>query len=374
MNYRELLRKEKKYFNHIKKNINDQHYFETYKKVRAGKSGSINDNKKRVKKIIKQERIIRPPVSVINFKEKIDIYKSKYSDITIKYVNKIYNAKNKKVFLNFKKIDFMSAAATAMLLSAIYRAKSVNKQITCNYPASPKICALMKQVGIFDAVGKKPPKNCNINDFPDVKHWYKFVDDTLITPQTICEETHKIIDFCCDKKVDNIDKYRDGLELNIGETILNIFDHAYEKESTGKNWVLFVRYIVDKESLCLIVSDHGIGIPKTFQNYHEQNSKWDTFLNNVTPSRRANGYIKESIENLFELKKSKNYTMKSTKDRPGRGTGLKKIKDEIDKYNSGYLNVYSHDGFYSSVNNKKNFKTKIFGTIIEIVIPIKAFE
>jgi hypothetical protein len=47
------------------------------------------------------------------------------------------------------------------------------------------------------------------------------------------------IDFCCNKNVENIGDYRDSLELNIGETILNIFDHAYEKESAGKYWVLF---------------------------------------------------------------------------------------------------------------------------------------
>jgi anti-anti-sigma regulatory factor len=374
MNYRKLIRKEKRYFSHIQKNINDLHYFEIYKKVRTGNRASLNRNKKRVKKIIKQEKIAIPPVSVINFKEKIDLYSSKHSDVTIKDVNKIYNAKNKKVFLNFKKINFMSAAATAMLLSAIHRAKSANKQIICNYPTSPKTCAIMKQVGIFDAVDKKPPKNCNINDFPDVKHWYKFVSDVLIEPQKIYQETHKIIDFCCDKKVKNIDDYRNNLELNIGETILNIFDHAYEKESTGKNWVLFVRYIADTKSLCLIVSDHGIGIPKTFQKYHEKDSRWDVFLNILAPSRHANNYIKESIENLFKLTKSKDYKNKSIKDRVGRGTGLKKIKNEIDKYNSGFLNVYSHDGFYSSVGNKATFKTKIFGTIIEIEIPIKAFE
>jgi hypothetical protein len=98
------------------------------------------------------------------------------------------------------------------------------------------------------------------------------------------------------------------------------------------------------------------------------------FLNILAPSRHANNYIKESIENLFKLTKSKDYKNKSIKDRVGRGTGLKKIKNEIDKYNSGFLNVYSHDGFYSSVGNKATFKTKIFGTIIEIEIPIKAFE
>ncbi|WP_201339610.1 hypothetical protein [Isorropodon fossajaponicum symbiont] len=121
----------------------------------------------------------------------------------------------------------------------------------------------MKQVGIFDAIGRMPPKNCNIDDFPDVKHWYKFVGDALIDPQEISQEAHNIIDFCCNKEVKNIDDYRDNLELNIGETILNIFDHAYEK-SIGKHWVLFAQYTVDKKSLCLIVSDHGIGIPKTF--------------------------------------------------------------------------------------------------------------
>lgn len=374
MNHRKLIRKEKKYFSHIQENISDPYYFKIYKKVRTGKRNSLNYNKRRVKKIIKQEKIAHLPSYVINFKERIDLYSSTHSDMTIKYANKISDAKTKRVFLNFKKIDFMSAAATAMLLSAIYRAKSEDKHITCNYPTSPKTCAIMKQVGIFDAIGKKPPKNCNIDDFPDVKHWYKFVGDTLIDTQEISREAHNIIDFCCNKKVENIDDYRDSLELNIGETILNIFDHAYEEKSTGKHWVLFAQYIVDKKSLCLIVSDHGIGIPKTFQNYHEQDSKWDIFWNRLTPSRRANSCIKESIENLFKLKKSQNYKGNSTQSRKGRGTGLKKIKDEIDKYNSGFLNVYSHDGFYSSIGNKATFKTKIFGTIIEIVIPIKAFE
>ncbi|WP_201339611.1 hypothetical protein [Isorropodon fossajaponicum symbiont] len=74
------------------------------------------------------------------------------------------------------------------------------------------------------------------------------------------------------------------------------------------------------------------------------------------------------------MTKGQSYKGNLTQNRAGRGTGLKKIKDEIDKYNSGFLNVYSHDGFYSSVGNKSTFKTKIFGTIIEIVIPIKAFE
>lgn len=374
MNHRKLIRKEKKYFSRIQENINDPYYFEIYEKVRTGKRASLNHNKRRVKKIIKQEKSAHFPSCVINFKEKIDLYSSEHSDTTIKYVNKISDAKTKRVFLNFKKIDFMSAAATAMLLSAIYRAKSANKHITCNYPTSLKTCAIMKQVGIFDAIGRMPPKNCNIDDFSDVKHWYKFVGDTLIDPQKIYQETNNIINFCCNEEVKNIDDYRGNLELNIGETILNIFDHAYEEESIGKHWVLFAQYIVNKKSLCLIVSDHGIGIPKTFQNYHEQDSKWDIFLNNLTPSRRANGYIKESIESLFKLTKGQSYKSNLTQNRAGRGTGLKKIKDEIDKYNSGSLNVYSHNGFYSSVGNKSTFKTKIFGTIIEIVVPIKAFE
>jgi anti-anti-sigma regulatory factor len=373
MNQKKLIRKEKRYFSRIQEDINDPHYFEIYKKVRTGRQASLNYNKRRVKKIIKQEKGCQPSVSVINFKENIDLYNSKYSDTTINCANKISNTKTKKVFLNFKKIDFMSAAATAMLLSAIYRAKSKNKYITCNYPASLKTCAIMKQVGIFDAMDKAPPENCNVDEFPDVKHWYKFVNDTLIDTKRVSQEAHKIIDFCCNKNVENIGDYRDSLELNIGETILNIFDHAYEKESAGKYWVLFAQYDTDKKSLCLIVSDHGIGIPKTFQNYHEKDSGWDIFLNKLAPSHRANNYIKESIENLFELTKSKSYKKKSTQDRMGRGTGLKKIRNEIDKYNSGYLNVYSHDGFYSSVGNKATFKAKIFGTIIEVFIPIEAF-
>ncbi|SMM99535.1 hypothetical protein SPONL_655 [uncultured Candidatus Thioglobus sp.] len=373
MNYHKLIRKEKKYFSRLQENINDLHYLEIYKKVRSGKRASLSLNKKRVKKIIKQEKTVTFKSYTVNFKSKVDIYDKEHSDATIKCVNKIFNATTKRVFLNFKKIDFMSAAATAMLLSAIYRAKSANKYITCNYPKNPKTCAIMKQVGIFYAIGKSP-SNCNIDDFPDVKYWYKFVGDTLISTKKIVQEAHNIIDFCCDEKVKNIDDYRDSLELNIGETILNIFDHAYEKESVGKYWVLFARYIVDTKSLCLIVSDHGIGIPRTFQNYHEKDGKWDVFLDKLAPSHRANKYIKESIENLFELTKSQSYKSKLTQDRVGRGTGLKKIKSEIDKYNSGYLSVYSHDGFYSSVGNKATFKTKIFGTIIEIVIPIKAFE
>ena len=88
----------KKYFSHIQENINDLHYFEIYKKVRTGKQASLNHNKRRVKKIIKQEKSANFPSCVINFKENIDLYSSEHSDTTIKYANKISDAKTKKVF------------------------------------------------------------------------------------------------------------------------------------------------------------------------------------------------------------------------------------------------------------------------------------
>lgn len=371
---RKLIQKEKKYFKNLKKYINDQKYFEIYEKVRIKNKNSLNYNKRCVKKIFKQNKTNYNKSSAINFSSHIDIYNPKYSDTTIKFVNSISGKNNKNIFLNFKKITFMSAAATAMLLSAIHRAKSKNKRITCNYPDDSKIRAVMKKVGIFEALNKKIPKNCNTEEFEDVKNWYKFVSNKLINTKAIAKEVRNIIDFCCTESTENIDTYRYNLELNIGETILNIFDHAYEKGSTETNWVLFARYITDTESLCLIVSDHGIGIPQTFRNYHEEDAKLKVFLNSFIPSHYANNCIKESIEELFTLTKSQRYRNESINSRSGRGTGLKKIKEEIDKYNLGLLSVYSYDGFYNSLGGKRTFKTTIFGTIIEIIIPIKVFK
>ncbi len=369
---RRLKQKEKRYYKNLYKSGNSYSshkniacYFPLYKKYRNNKK-SISQNKRCVSNKTTGKSSF--DVETITLPNCIDFYKDKNRNSTIKALLSIYSCKQEKILIDFKDVALMSASATAMLFSTIKHIKlNYNKQIKIGLPKSQKTLAILEQIKLLDFM--EISNLVDVNQYQDVRCWYAKTDHMGLSPKDISEMVNGIIENSKKNNFD-IEKYKKKIDITIGETLLNITDHAYLNcNFSYENWVFFARFIKNKDNekdkLSLIMCDSGIGIAKTFKGYiDDRNPKW-TKLAKIL--KTENDYINEAVTNIYQVPRKKN-AMEHI--RHGRGTGLTKIYNDSQKMKNSSLNIYSRKGYFSSTRSSVKFKKYFPGTVIELLIPL----
>ncbi len=359
-----LRRKEKKYFYRI-----SGRYREQYESIRNPKI-SIRQNKKILKLFLKKN-----PKSIfdieISFPIKFDIYNQKNSLKTIRVCNLI-SISSCRIFIDVSKVKLLSAAASALLITSIYKSLTNGSIIKCNYPKLKKSEAVLQKIGFFKAINKEERMSLEtIHSFPDIKCWNVYKEDGCdierITDIVQDISSTKFIDE--DEDADEVDNLISknkvkNIEISIKELVGNIVEHAYPRDYPfEKHWVLFVQYIKDTDRLILVLSDSGKTIPITFVKYHKENANFTEFLKKNI--KTDNKLIQAAIK----------YGNTGT-DKKGRGSGLPFVRESIINY-GGNMMIYSKKGCYSP--SKSEFDVNLLklydninGTVINLNLPIES--
>ncbi len=156
------------------------------------------------------------------------------------------------------------------------------------------------------------------------------------------------------------------------EAVANSAEHAYiaSREDgvdlpTPKRWWMFSRKFEDH--MLVVICDLGIGIPRTLNmTWHEDLS---SFLKTMTGKKREDHQLIK-----FALTVGKTRT-----NLKHRGKGLKDILKVVQQQKVGLLRIYSNKGVYYADGSSGRIEASssgqsIFGTLVQWVIPIAAFE
>lgn len=334
-----------------------------YKKYRNKKQGGSR-NKLRVAKHIKKKHFSG---NIISLPGCIDFYEDCNRSETIQKLLDIHLFKKSTILIDFTIVHKMSASATAMLFSTIKHIQlNLNKQVSIKLPKSKKMKAILKQIGLLDFLNMQTP--VNVSEHKDVCCWYAKNDYHPLIPKSIKEIVDGIIENSKNNNL-SVEQHIKKINTTLGETILNVSEHAYlDSNFKYYNWVFFAR-ISHLENgnigkLSLIACDSGIGIAETFKKYVDT-TKFDSVKKFF---KTDSDYIKEAVTHFYNISK-KQKTNQERKE--GRGTGLTKIYNDAKNMQNSVLNIYSHRGFFSSTGNSVKFKRNVPGTVIELIIPLE---
>ncbi len=160
------------------------------------------------------------------------------------------------------------------------------------------------------------------------------------------------------------------LSKGISEALLNIKHHAYRENNSGTWWMLAHKNEETKKYL-IVVCDVGVGIPISInegsEDYHKDiQAKLFDFFKKI--GRKATD--SEMIEVSMEVGKSRT-------GKTYRGKGLPAMKKVVEQFpdQSLMLNIYSNNGCFTQMSNKKKpiltqSNNSIKGTVVTWSIPL----
>jgi len=354
---RRLRQKERRYYARL-----DGHFRDRYSRYRNPK-WSKEKNKKRIHRLCKVHDSAL--YFHIKFPSNFSIYSQSDSDDALRACCAISDS-HRRILLDLSRVELISAAAAAMLMSCIYKALSKGTFIKCNHPADNKAVAVLQKIGLFSSLGKKSPLSTSVmNSYPDVECWYVYSENSF-DAKTIYECVH---DFA--KHLKNRDESQEisasgirKLEINVKELIANIVEHAYSKEYTfDKRWLLFARYDHEKHWLTIIISDSGKTIPTTFVQYHQDDPGFS-------------GRIKSALNSDRRLIAMAVQEAGTGTQKGGRGYGLRKVEQYVQEFGGG-LFIYSRNGFYKSDGSTAyihpiKLRKPVEGTIVDLILPLES--
>ncbi|MEC6833596.1 ATP-binding protein [Photobacterium toruni] len=306
---------------------------------------------------------------VINAPESLDYYNNSNFNKTNRFIYQLRDCvKNhkRKVLINFSDTNKISAAAMLSLLSEIdiliQESQYGKHSISFNHPKNDKVLSILKQIGLYELLGKTP--KIDTKKYDDVSFW-RYCSGHCSTPlivKSMFVEIQKEVAISASKQL-----YRGFIEA-----MSNSVEHAYmnddnciSKNNTSKWWTFAG---VRDNKLCVVVCDKGLGIPSTLPKTQGMDRIKDILI-----SLGANRNL-VSDSNFI---KAATCLSKTRTGKDHRGKGLADIKSVIDTIGHGHLLIFSNKGEYrykahGKVNEViRDKKTSINGTIIEWIIPLQ---
>lgn len=253
---------------------------------------------------------------------------------------------NKEVFLDFKKINKISADAILYLVALIknYELRNQPMRISGNLPIDDLSKQLILESGFFDHVrligGKIKRTNADILT----------IRSDNKTKGSIAKE---VIKFAKNK----LGKTFAGNQSNsIYKTLIECMEntngHAYAKVKSYTRWYLIALYNKEQNVVHFTFLDTGFGIPATVAK-----TGIETFLQKFkTIVKKDSTYIYSTLTGDFQRTRT---------GKPYRGLGLPSIYTFSQKNMVKNLVVISNYGFVNCNTNKHNNLTSIFrGTLL----------
>ena len=320
-----------------------------------------------------RHRVFRSNSRVKFFVPKIiDIYSKKNFESNVLFIDRVRECcltHNRKVFLDFSKVEKVSAGA---MLSFLAEIDVITKKssfgvhaVAFNHPEDQKVESILKQVGFYDLLKKSKRET---KEYEDVNFW-QYTSGACSEPviaQSMMDNIKAEVQSKASKKL-----YRGFVEAmsnSVEHAYLNDKEHS-EEDDTAKWWTF--AGVKDSE-LVVVICDKGVGIPKTLP--HTQGVGWlQRLFKELSISAHK---VKDSTYIKAASSLSRTRTGKTN-----RGKGLKDMKSVTDELKIGYLSIYSNRGFYTYRGTGgaiKEFiydhKRSINGTVVEWNIPLGGID
>lgn len=268
----------------------------------------------------------------------------------------------KKIRLDFRGVNYISAAGMLLLLSTIDQCqRSKGFRFLSYLPKIDKMRSIFNQTGLTDILGKK---HLITEEYDDVSFW-NFETGTQVDGELLDSLVEQLIGKVAAKR-------RRKLFSGLQEAISNSVEHAYthynrSQNSQNSRWWAFGG--TRDGNAVLLVCDLGLGIPRTVKA--ELSRSWLREALNLFGGKYS------SDADLINAATRKGETM--TQDRH-RGHGLAEIKKFIESSSDSLLGIHSNKGVYRLKTTKtsqkamvttESLKKSMKGTIIEWQIPIE---
>lgn len=298
----------------------------------------------------------------------IDYYKKGNHNTTNRFLTELTDCcktHGRKVFIDFKNTEKITAAAMLSFLAQVdvliqTNKTNTSKPISFNHPQNEKIESILKQVGLYELVGK-PIRDTKSYD--DVTYW-NYCSDSCSQPMIAKPMLENIANRL--KNADGTASKK--LYRGFVEAMSNSVEHAYKGSGTNctnsdtDKWWTFAG--IRDNKLAVVICDKGVGIPATLPKTQGVNalSKW--FLDR--------GYHLHKLSDSKYIKAATELTKTSTGQKH-RGKGLSDILSVINSIGKGSLLIYSNKGelrYRCSGQSIQDYKYSVGGTIIEWTIPL----
>lgn len=274
--------------------------------------------------------------------------------------------RKKRVSIDFSKTRRMVSCGTLLFLAEARRIIGLrgSKAIACGRVLESKVGQVLKQIGFFDAIGRRSAISPTAED---VIHWR-----AIAGKGAEGEKANQLVESLREKLPPLLSTpMYDGLV----EAMTNCAQHAYirnRRDGLGipgnGEWWMFAQEHEGK--LMVVICDLGIGIPNSLPLTHGEGVVQQVLarLGRFTGLTHTDADL---VGAAVEIGRSRTR-------QPHRGKGFRDVVDVIDSAGSGTLRIYSNGGCYTyEVENRKpshqyrNYRGSIMGTLIQWSVPVQ---
>lgn len=312
---------------------------------------------------------VRPLVKV-EFPKEFGLYDSATREPLLTALSRLRwaasSASVRHVVIDLSDVRQLNSCGTLLFVAEVDRLMEIPecaKKIDIVEPVDDTVCQMFQHIGFYEKFSIK--ERFSHIENKDVIDWIYGVGEE----NNLGDVVHKLPSYLTGARNKSLKMAVTG---GMTEAVANSAEHAYIGSRddgvplpTPKRWWMFARKV--ESHVLVVICDLGIGIPRTL------NVTWtedlSSFLKTMTGKKREDHQLIK-----FALTVGKTRT-----NLKHRGKGLKDILKVVQEQKVGGLRIYSNKGVYfvdGESGNAGAFSSSqsIFGTLVQWMIPIAAFE
>jgi hypothetical protein len=309
----------------------------------------------------RQLKTKRAQPNVIKAPQKFDLEQPKPRSKLVSFLTElrreVIGAGKAGVTIDFTDTRHMWATGTLLFRAELCRLRRITNgavKLRCLPPRNPKVAQVLKQTGIFRALGHRSSIKPS---YSDVVHW-RYAEGNGAQGAKY-DEILGQYDGTIPPSVAS------GLYLGLTEAMTNCHHHAYiagrqdglDQVDEPKEWWMFSQERDGRLSVAFC--DLGVGIPETLPL--RQPRLWE---------RLKSGGVTDAVAIIEAIKYSQSRTQKHY-----RGRGLRQLVEVIENTPGAMLLLFSNRGCYVNRNGTtsvRDFRDSILGTLIAWSVPVNA--
>lgn len=282
----------------------------------------------------------------------------------IRLIRRLALREKKPIYLVFDNVKSIKPSALLILLAEMHRCRLIHgsRNITGNYPASPKVERMLHASGFFNLLGIKSRVTRRPKSYP--MEYVEFVSHTHEVKGTVRAFRESLLGTTIVMSPQAKGRFYRALT----EAMLNVSHHAYPKESIRQNpardrWWLSGHVNRKSKQLIIMFCDLGVGIPHTLPKMYplELIHSVLALLPGIPP-------------NDAQMIKAGMVIGRTRTGEQNRGRGLNDLRSFVDQAGAGSLNIYSRRGHYryspDGDETAKNYNVSMGGTLITWTVPL----
>lgn len=285
----------------------------------------------------------------------LDINNKRLRNRTLKAINSLNeNTKSVRSYFDFSLVDTLTPMATIYFSQMLEK----NKNTVCRGKSSKSkiVAGMLSKLKIHHRLRLK--HIASKHDLVD--RWYAFTGENT----DFGDEYDQIEEVLKEKFGEDSETF-DVINTAICEAVINVVNHAYDRDEKYKKWKLFLSIKPDR--CYVVISDLGKTIPKSIP----------TKINDITLKSFFNLDSWLHLTDQEKIEIASNYQRTST-NLANRGKGFQDMKQVCEQVDGSIMMVHSGQGYWAKgysnlarqLEKKANYKTSVNGTIISWLIPL----